>query len=183
MSEVVSVSAHLSKIRTEKINRVVCNNIWLPLHVEEITFPFRIVIWDEDMKWSKQYGPLLSIQKFCKLLLLPTSSGLRLIDRLVIQTASSLVLCNWNSSLVTSTASIFKQYSNSLKPAGIVAIVWPLCLIIISLPAQYFGPVPPGNKGCWHSNSSSLDLARMQKFSVLSFPWKKDMSNIKVFSK
>ena len=120
---------------------------------------------------SKQYGSSLSIQKLCKLLLAPTSMGLPLIDRLVIQTPLPLVLCNWNSSLATSTSSLFKQCSNSLKPAGIVAIVWPLCLIIISLPSQNCGPVP-GYAGCWHRDSSSLDVARIQKFSVVPLPRK-----------
>ena len=143
----------------------------VPLHVEEVTCPFRIVIWDEDMKLSKQYGSSLSIQKFCKLLLPPTSSGFPLINRLVIQTPSVLVLWNWNSSLATSTSSFFKQCSNSLKPDGMAAIVWPFCLIIISLPCQNFGPVPSGCEGCWHSDSSSLDVARMQNFSELSFHW------------
>ena len=135
-----------------------------------MTCPFRIVIWNEDMKLSKQYGSLLSIQKFCKLLLRPTSSGLSLIDRLVIQTPLSLVLCNWNSSLATSISSFFKQCSNSLKPDGMAAIVWPFCLIIISLPSQKFGPVPSGCSGRWHSDSSSLEVARMQN-SELSFHW------------
>ena len=138
-----------------------------------MTCPFRIVIWDEDMKLSKQSGVSLSIQKFCKLLLAPTSMGLPLIDRLVIQTPSPLVLCNWNSSLATSTSSLFKQCSNSVNPAGKVAIVWPLCLIRISLPSQNCGPVPSGSEACWHSDSSSLDVARIQKFSVLPFPRKK----------
>ena len=145
----------------------------VPLHVEEMTCPFRIVIWDEPMKLSRQTGSLPSIQKLCKLLLKPTRSWLPLIDRLVIQTPLSLVLCNWNSSLATSTSSLFKQCSNFLKPGGIAAIVSPLCLIIISLPSQYIGPEPSECVGCWHSDSSLLDVAPMQNFSVLSFPWKK----------
>ena len=134
-----------------------------------MTCPFRIVIWDVIMKSPGQYVSSPSIQKFCELLLSPTSSRLSLIVRLVMQTPSFPVLCNWNSSLVTSTSSRLKQCSNSLKPLGIVAIVFPLCFILMASPSYHWWQ--SGHpKARWHSDSSALDVTRMQN-SEMSFYW------------
>ena len=129
-----------------------------------MTRPFWIVIRVEDMKLFRQYWSSLSIQKLCKLLFLPTSNRLPLINRPVIHTPSLLVLSNWSLSLATSTSLI--QYPNELKPFVIVATVWPLCLSKISPPAQLCGPAP--DVACWQRDVSSLDVRRMQTCSEMS---------------
>ena len=102
--------------------------------------PFWIVICEVPIQSSRQSFWLLSIQKLCLSLFLPTSSCLPSTLKLVMQTPFVVVPSSWNWSLILSIWFAWKQCSNSSKPLEIVATVSPLCFTLIAPPSQLCAP-------------------------------------------